>query len=107
MKIIRKFKNQIDASFAVLLLAIGLFTWTYINSNQVHAIDDYVTVEWVVSEGESLWTIASKNQLGDQMVMEEIITWIKNKNGLSSERIYPGQTIYVPILLESFASEHD
>ncbi|MDZ4742831.1 MAG: LysM peptidoglycan-binding domain-containing protein [Verrucomicrobiota bacterium] len=50
---------------------------------------NYKTIDYTVTEGDSLWKIARKNNTN--------VTRIKEANGFTSDNIRPGQTIKVPV----------
>lgn len=53
------------------------------------------TIEYVVAEGDSLWTIAAA--YGDPgSDTRALIAEIKRTNGLGSSTIYPGQLLAIP-----------
>ena len=49
---------------------------------------------YVVKNGDSLWCIASE-YCPNNMDMHEYISLVKERNGMNSSIIYPGQTIIV------------
>nr|WP_276540531.1 LysM peptidoglycan-binding domain-containing protein [Salipaludibacillus agaradhaerens] len=64
-----------------------------------------MTSKWTVSEGESLWMIASSAAEEMEMTIEEALVWIKNENELDNEAIYPGQSLAIPVEMKGVASE--
>lgn len=99
MKLIHNLLKRIDGSVFIILLSAGLFCWTFATTGEQGGIEEYPTSQWVVSEGESLWSIAAGNQLGTNMSIEQMVYWLKDHNNLTSETIYPGQKIEIPVVV--------
>ncbi|MBU9722649.1 MULTISPECIES: cell division suppressor protein YneA [Bacillaceae] len=106
MKFINKCKKGLDCSVFILFLSAGLFVWTTVSaSDEPSYIHDYISSDWVVSEGESLWSIAKVAHENTELSIEQTLNWMKSKNNLDSEAIYPGQKIAVPSYIGDFAGE--
>ncbi|MDG5789045.1 LysM peptidoglycan-binding domain-containing protein [Evansella sp. AB-P1] len=107
MKIGKCIMGKIDASVGILILSIALFCWTTISSADSSSEEtNYITTEWTVSEGDSIWSIASKNRMDDELPIEQLVEWISMENNIENGKIYPGQKIDVPIQLHTFASNN-
>ncbi|MCR6118986.1 LysM peptidoglycan-binding domain-containing protein [Salipaludibacillus agaradhaerens] len=104
----RFFKKYVDGSVAILMLSALLFSWTYfMEDDDVQGREEqfFMTSKWTVSEGESLWMIASSAAEEMEMTIEEALVWIKNENELDNEAIYPGQSLAIPVEMKGVASE--
>ncbi|MCR6096155.1 LysM peptidoglycan-binding domain-containing protein [Salipaludibacillus agaradhaerens] len=104
----RFFKKYVDGSVAILMLSALLFSWTYFTEDddvQGREEQFFMTSKWTVSEGESLWMIASSAAEEMEMTIEEALVWIKNENALDNEAIYPGQSLAIPVEMKGVASE--
>ncbi|MDQ0253616.1 LysM repeat protein [Evansella vedderi] len=102
--ILNKVKKSADASIFILILSAGLFFWTSTAAGEPKEMKEYITSEWTVTQGESLWSIATSNGIGSDMSTEQMVHWIKTYNNLTNETIYPGQKIHIPVVLDTFAS---
>ncbi|MDQ6418101.1 LysM peptidoglycan-binding domain-containing protein [Paenibacillus sp. LHD-117] len=49
-----------------------------------------------VGSGDTLWTIASRHQDGSDIGY--LVYAIKNRNGLESATIFPGQKLIIPVI---------
>lgn len=59
----------------------------------------YQDAEVFVASGETLWDIAGRyRQPGEDI--RDVVYRIRDKNGLSSGYIYPGQGLLIPVLVE-------
>ncbi|ADU30656.1 cell division suppressor protein YneA [Evansella cellulosilytica] len=105
MNLLKTTKKNIDSSIFLIFLAIGLFVWTSVSANEPVEDKQFITVEWVVTEGESLWHIAANNVIDTNMSVEQLVYWIKKENNLDKETIYPGQLLNIPIELTEFAGQ--
>ncbi|MBU9714397.1 cell division suppressor protein YneA [Evansella tamaricis] len=107
MKYMNKLKKGLDFSVIILFVSAALFAWTTITSSDKEPsyLNEYISSEWVVTEGESLWTIAANNYENTNLSIEQTIVWMKSKNNLENESIFPGQTLEVPAQLTVYVSE--
>ncbi|MCD8510144.1 MAG: LysM peptidoglycan-binding domain-containing protein [Bacillus sp. (in: Bacteria)] len=99
MNQLKNLLKRIDGSVFIIVLSAGCFFWTFTSSGQSEELEAFPTSQWVVSEGESLWSIAAGNRLGKDMSIEEMVYWMKEHNNLGNETIYPGQKIEVPVTM--------
>ncbi|QKS71349.1 LysM peptidoglycan-binding domain-containing protein [Paenalkalicoccus suaedae] len=99
MKTIRQY---VDGSIFLIVIAVGFFAFTFFSSDS-NDVPFYPAEERVVSEGDSLWTIARTATV--DLPIEETINWMKHENGLDNETIVPGQKIHVPVSLNGVASD--
>ncbi|MFS0553211.1 LysM peptidoglycan-binding domain-containing protein [Brevibacillus sp. 179-C9.3 HS] len=52
--------------------------------------------EVTVRSGDSLWTIAVRHKADQNMDVRDYIVAIKDANDMDSNKIYPGQTLFIP-----------
>ena len=105
LKYIKLVKRSFDFSIIILFAAGGLFFWTTATASEADYLEKYHTEEWTVSEGESLWSIASKHQKGLDLSIQQTIHWMKENNEINNESIFPGQMLYLPKQIETVASK--
>ena len=104
MKMKHFLRKKLDGSIYILLLSVVLFSWTHF-SDQEPEENYHMTSQWTVSQGESLWTIASTASHEMDLSIEEAIVWIKQENELNNEAIFPGQSLKVPAEMKGVAQE--
>lgn len=82
---------------ATVLAAAFFLTSTLMNQAQANTVGDTgVEAETVtVSEGETLWSIASAADSGSNT--QELIGQIAELNGLESSELEPGQVLHIPV----------
>ncbi|MGJ9381567.1 hypothetical protein CR203_03600 [Salipaludibacillus neizhouensis] len=106
MQTYKSLRKYIDGSVFILLLSCVLYSWTYFSDNHTPVEEKYqVSTEWTVEDGESLWAIASSISDDHDMTIEQTISWMKSKNDLDNESIFPGQRLDVPTQLTGVAQE--
>lgn len=59
------------------------------------AIDALPTTSVVVAQGDSLWSIAES--CGEGLPIDELVSWIQERNGIEGGLITSGQTLIVPV----------
>lgn len=102
----RLLKKYVDGSVVILMISAMLFTWTYfMGDGETPEEQFFITSQWTVSEGESLWVIASSAANEMELTIEEALDWIKNENGLDNDAIYPGQSLAIPVEMKGVASK--
>lgn len=83
---------------AAALLAAAIF-WAGSALNQAQATttaEHGVQAEQVtVSQGDTLWSIASAAEAGTEV--QQLITQIAELNGLDSAQLQPGQVLHIPV----------
>lgn len=96
----KKYKiSNIKRFISFIIMMIIIITTTVIifanNSKEYNMVD---TKSVVVSNGQSIWTIAESNNLiPEGMDIREYIHNIRELNNLGTSLIYPGQIIELPI----------
>ncbi|WP_158282202.1 cell division suppressor protein YneA [Salipaludibacillus keqinensis] len=98
-------RKKLDGSILILLLSVVLFSWTHFSEESEPSEEFQLSSQWTVSEGESLWTIASMASKEMELTIEEAILWIQKENELNNVAIYPGQTLKVPTEMKGVATE--
>jgi hypothetical protein len=96
-------KRYLDGSFTLILAAAAVAGWTYMSEGA----DDPAVLkdERVVTEGETLWSIAEHVAEDLDLQREKAVYWIKEENQLQDTTIHPGQTIKVPAEWNGVASD--
>lgn len=82
---------------AVVILAILLACLVVDPLRAAHAreaLDALPTASVVVSQGDSLWSIAES--CGSDIPTSELVSWIQDRNGIEGGLITAGQTLVVP-----------
>lgn len=94
-----KNKKKFIISLTILIL-ITIFILSL--STKTFSHGEYVTKTIYISNGDTLWTIASMEQESNKYYenknIREIINDIKSINSLDSSYIYEGQKIEVPTI---------
>ncbi|UTR10777.1 LysM peptidoglycan-binding domain-containing protein [Evansella sp. LMS18] len=105
MKYIQNAKKSIDWSVILIVIAGALFFWSSVSAGEPDYMTEYEVAEWVVSEGESLWSIASSHHHQIDLTIEQTLQWVKEKNAITGEAIYPGQKLYLPVEVKAVAAK--
>lgn len=84
-------------SYAIILLVLSLFT-TFILVCQLDRLDDDALMKITINEGDSLWQIAEEFSEEHKLTSKEFVKWVESKNGISGDRIYPGDELVIPII---------
>lgn len=81
----------------IILLMVISFTSALFYSGHIHneQKSNYITI--TISEGESLWELSEKYSSGHEFSSNEFIKWVEKNNGISGDRIYPGEVIVIPV----------
>ncbi|SDY68249.1 LysM domain-containing protein [Evansella caseinilytica] len=103
--LVKMVKKRMDCSILLLIISLLLFLWTNTTAKEPDEIEPHLEKTWTVTEGESLWTIASMHSGESEMTIEQIVHWMMKKNELETGTIYPGQELLVPMQLEAFVQE--
>ncbi|MDD7409305.1 MAG: LysM peptidoglycan-binding domain-containing protein [Anaerovoracaceae bacterium] len=80
----------IICTMIVTLAAVSAFS-----SFHANAETEPVYHEIIVTQGDSLWTIA-EDQYGSDTDIRQAVTEIRNVNGLDTAQLYTGQVLKVP-----------
>lgn len=91
--IVNKLRFTIFMTFLILVIIIA--TGIFLNTNKVFSTtyEEYKIV--VVDEGDTLWHIASNNNIKEEDV-RKVVYKLKLVNGLKSANIKPGDKLKVP-----------
>ena len=93
-RIASKFRFTAFMSIVVLLLGITLGSLMGYNDASGDSTQEYVKV--VVSNGDTLWSIAQRYSNNSKDI-RSLIYEISELNGIDSSRIYAGQELSIPI----------
>lgn len=93
-RVVSKFRFTLFMIIMVLMIGITLGNILGYNDVDGDSKTEYVTV--VVSNGDTLWSIAERYSDGS-MDIRQLIYEISKINGIESGQIYAGQEISVPI----------
>lgn len=88
---IKKFRSFIF----FLVLVVSLITFMIISSTTVYSANILKFESVYVEEGDNLWKIASR--FNNNLRMDEFIHEIERLNSIENSRIYPGDTLVIPI----------
>ncbi|RHW37960.1 LysM peptidoglycan-binding domain-containing protein [Neobacillus notoginsengisoli] len=91
-------------SYAIILLLVSCLTAGAVHFfDQPVDSDTYMTVK--IKEGDSLWKVAGELADGHDMDRSEIIYWVRKKNSLKGDTVYPGDELVVPVKKFGYGSE--
>ena len=93
-----KLRKRNDSKKGIFNVAIILLfiLFIFIISSNVNAKKYYDTRNIVVSENDTLWSIAEKiSKKNDDLSIYTVINDIKNINGIDDSMIYAGQTLKI------------
>ncbi|PRO64467.1 cell division suppressor protein YneA [Alkalicoccus urumqiensis] len=83
-----------DGSWYVFLLALMIGGWVFFTGTDSSA--DAPGESYVVSEGDTLWSIAEEVTEEVDIPVEKTVYWLKQENDLHDRWIQPGQKLKVP-----------
>ncbi|MED3552075.1 cell division suppressor protein YneA [Cytobacillus praedii] len=93
----KKLWNQY--SYAIILVVLSLVTsFILMIHNSVSGEDGLMKI--TVNEGDSLWQLAEELSDEHMLSAKEFVQWVERHNGISGDRIYPGDELVIPIALE-------
>ncbi|SDN30740.1 cell division suppressor protein YneA [Alkalicoccus daliensis] len=96
-------KSYFDGSLILLIAAAGITGWTmFADFDEDNTLP---TKEKIVTEGESIWSIAEFVSKDIDLQLEETVYWLKTENNLENEVIHPGETIIIPAEWNGVAAE--
>lgn len=80
------------------LVGLTLLIGSFANMAQAtsHEAPGVAAVEVTVTPGDTLWSLASGLETGEDT--QVLIAQIAELNGLTSSDLHPGQTLYVPVV---------
>jgi cell division protein YceG involved in septum cleavage len=83
-------------SYAIFLIILSC-ALALIMSLRVQTMenDEYLSV--TVSEGDSLWKISTQFSEQHSLSHKEFVNWVKQRNNIEGDRIFPGEEIIIPI----------
>lgn len=83
-------------SYAIILIAFS-FGMAFLLYASISSPDDESYVKVEVKQGDSLWKIAETFKHAHNMSSKDFVTWVEDFNDVSLGKIYPGDTVYLPI----------
>ncbi|WP_158176131.1 cell division suppressor protein YneA [Heyndrickxia camelliae] len=85
-------------SYAIILVILSFI----LGITFIFHMDDHSTSyeHVIVSEGQSLWSIADTYKMENGMTHTEFIKWVQKENNLKSTDIEQGQTIIIPVKIK-------
>ncbi|WP_313804477.1 LysM peptidoglycan-binding domain-containing protein [Cytobacillus sp.] len=93
----KKLWNQY--SYAIILVVLSLLTsFIFMVHNGVSGEDGLLKI--TVNEGDSLWQLAEEFSDEHMLSSKEFVQWVERNNGITGDRIYPGDELILPIALE-------
>lgn len=91
MKNLIKISYQ-DLSYLLLFIILVLIMFLSVHTSAEVKYDSLIEIE--VTEGDTLWAIASNYSEG--VSIQSYLSQLRNYNDLQGDRIYPGQKLVVP-----------
>ncbi len=82
-------------SYVIILIAITYIS-VFMLFNRFEKPTDFVQV--TIEEGQSLWELADRFSDRHSMTSAQFVRWVEEKNGISGDRIFPGEQLRVPVL---------
>ncbi|WNS77265.1 LysM peptidoglycan-binding domain-containing protein [Bacillus sp. DTU_2020_1000418_1_SI_GHA_SEK_038] len=97
----KKLWNQY--SYAIILFVLSFLT-VFIVINQLGESENINYMKITVNDGDTLWQIAEDFSTNHELTAMEFINWVERNNGISGERIFPGDELVIPVL-EDYSSQ--
>lgn len=90
-------RTLVLAAVLVFALSVGALVLTSVTSAVAarRALDQTDTVTIAVRQGDSLWGIAHEHGIAG-VDDGRIVSWIEQRNGVSADKLVPGQRLVVP-----------
>lgn len=83
-------------SYVIILICLSCVS-AFIISFQFHSFQKENYIKVTVSEGDSLWKIASDFSEEHSLSKKEFISWVKKHNRIDGDQIFPGEEITIPV----------
>jgi cell division protein YceG involved in septum cleavage len=83
-------------SYAIILLVFS-FLGIFILSYQLQSPQEGHYLKIKINKGDSLWAIAKEYEQKHHLTETEFVNWVENYNGITGDRIYSGEELYIPI----------
>ncbi|MEH7126463.1 LysM peptidoglycan-binding domain-containing protein [Bacillus sp. JJ1532] len=99
----KKLWNQY--SYAIILFVLSFFT-AFILINQLGESENIKYIKITVNDGDTLWQIAEEFSMDHELTAIEFISWVERNNGISGERIFPGDELVIPVLKDYSSEVH-
>lgn len=86
-------------SYAIILVILSFI----LGITMILQLDDHSNSykHIIVSEGQSLWSIANTYKMENGMTQSDFIEWVQNENHLSTTNIMQGQTLVIPVKVKN------
>jgi cell division protein YceG involved in septum cleavage len=82
-------------SYAILFVIVSLLLGIYVIFSMNDDTSSYEKV--VVSQGQSIWKIASIYESDYSMSTQDFIKWVQEHNNINSENIKAGDVLTIPV----------
>jgi LysM repeat protein len=86
-------------SYAILLIILSC-SLAFILSLRFNSDVEEKFLTVTVSEGDSLWKISKEYSDQHSFSNNEFVSWVKQKNDIEGDQLYPGDEIIIPVNLE-------
>ena len=86
-------------SYAIILFVLSFIT-AFVLIVQLCESDPNQYMKITVNEGDTLWQIAEDFSDQHKLTANEFVAWVERNNGISGERIFPGDELVIPILID-------
>lgn len=104
IKTIQQPKTQLTLLLSGILIILLVLLLSELTSNTVLGSKDYdinyVTV--LINENDTLWDLSLEFNNTSHYTNKEFIQEIMDINGLSSDKIYAGERITIPVITDNF-----
>ncbi|WP_174726951.1 cell division suppressor protein YneA [Mesobacillus harenae] len=84
-------------SYAIILIGVSFISSFVLIGHADETHEDLLVV--TVEEGESLWQISERFAGEHSLNHSEFINWVEKNNGISGDRIHPGEELVIPVKL--------
>lgn len=99
----RRQQFQMTVLFAIAATLIAVLFFFQLSSNTIIGSKDfdlkYISVE--VEENDTLWDLAKEFINYDYYEMDEYIDTVMRINGMSTDKILPGQRLNLPLIIDT------
>ena len=92
-------------SYAIILFVLSFFT-VFILINQLGESENINYIKITVNDGDTLWQIAEDFSMNHELTAIEFVNWVERNNGISGERIFPGDELIIPVLHQNGSKNH-
>lgn len=93
--------NQYSYAIFLIILSCSL---AFLLSLRGNPVEDNKYLSVTISEGDSLWKIASEYAEQHSLSNKEFVSWVEKHNNIDGDIIKPGEVIMIPVNHEVFSS---